>query len=78
MYGMDYQKAFRTVPHSLIKSFELLDKKKQALNQESHKQLEKQYEYTRRIDANRHRRYRNTRRDISRGLIYQHRCFGFI
>jgi hypothetical protein len=39
MYGMDYQKAFRTMPHSLIKSVKL-DKKKQALNQENHKPLE--------------------------------------
>jgi hypothetical protein len=36
-------------------------------SQENHKPLEKQYEYICRTDANRHRGYRNTRQDISRG-----------
>ena len=65
---MDYQKAFRIVPFSLIKSFEL-SQIKHILNQENHKPLEKQYEYKCRTDANRHTRYSNTRQDISRGLI---------
>jgi len=42
---------------------------KHTLNQEDHKPLGKQYEYICRIDANRHRRYRNTNRTVILALI---------